>query len=135
MTDLTGGCLCGDVRYRSISPALRIGICHCTHCQKQSGGAFSVFAAFPVDAVEITGETVAYLDEGSSGHMVIRRFCGRCGSALFSDLAAQPGIRIIKAGTLDNVRDLAPQFQIWCDSAQPWLKLDEPSNLYPKAPG
>ena len=37
----TGGCLCGKIRYTlKAEPALTV-VCHCTHCQKASGSAFS----------------------------------------------------------------------------------------------
>ena len=32
-----GGCLCGAVRYRAVSPPIRAVICHCPMCRRHSG--------------------------------------------------------------------------------------------------
>jgi hypothetical protein len=55
---------------------------------------------------------------------VQRHFCGDCGSPLYSLVDVAPGVAFLKAGTLDDVSSLAPQVQLWCATAQPWLTLD-----------
>jgi hypothetical protein len=50
----TGGCLCGDVRYRATGEAEWVGNCHCTICRKVSGAAFGTMAVFSNDAFERT---------------------------------------------------------------------------------
>ena len=37
----TGSCLCGDVTYEIDGDLIATAVCHCEHCQRQSGGAFS----------------------------------------------------------------------------------------------
>jgi hypothetical protein len=44
MAEITGGCLCGQVRYSANAEPAFVGVCHCTHCQKQTGTAFSVLS-------------------------------------------------------------------------------------------
>ena len=41
MQDREGGCLCRAVRYVLKGEPRTIAICHCTHCQRQSGSVFS----------------------------------------------------------------------------------------------
>src|ERR687888_233978 len=36
---LTGGCLCGAVRYEITEPLVFAGYCHCTRCQRRTGTA------------------------------------------------------------------------------------------------
>ena len=36
---VTGGCLCGAVRFEVDGPFLRAGHCHCSRCRKHSGAA------------------------------------------------------------------------------------------------
>ena len=38
---LTGGCLCGGVRYEISEPLVSAGYCHCTRCQRRTGTAAS----------------------------------------------------------------------------------------------
>lgn len=118
----TGGCLCGAVRYAAAGePAMQV-VCHCTHCQKQSGSAFSTIVGYPDAAVRMThGAPTVYRDRGESGQAVERRFCGMCGSPLFSIVAVAPGMTFIKSGTLDDTSGFAPAAHIWAKSKQCWV--------------
>jgi hypothetical protein len=69
----TGGCLCGAVRYGVRGDPLHVIRCHCADCRKESGSAFTVFAWWPVQAFEMSGEISNYDGRG---------FCPRCGSRL-----------------------------------------------------
>ena len=122
-----GGCLCGAVRYRVPREPLQTVTCHCSHCQKQSGGAFSVVAVYPRGDLQLDGELSTFEDRGSSGQTVFRQFCPRCGSPVITDTerAREQQLIFIKAGTLDDVQDLKPSLHCWCSSAQPWLQLGD----------
>ena len=85
-TDLrTGGCLCGNVRYTVPSAPLATVICHCRHCQRQAGSAFSVVAVFARSEVRIEGALSTFEDRGTSGQKVYRQFCANCGSPVLTD--------------------------------------------------
>jgi len=131
---LSGGCLCGSVRYEVDQPALGETVCHCKHCQRQAGSAFSVVVAVRSSALTLTGEPKIYTDQGDSGGEVQRHFCGTCGSPIFSKVAARPKLLFIKAGTLDDVRSLAPTHHIWCDSAWPWTPFPVDAVKFAKEP-
>ena len=118
---MTGTCLCGQVTYEVASEPLATAICHCRHCQRQSGSAFSLIVAVPTGAVTVTGEPKTFADTADSGAAVDRKFCPECGSPIFTVVVATPELTFIKAGTLDDVSALAPQFEVWCQSAQPWV--------------
>lgn len=128
---LSGGCLCGRIRYHSDAAPAIVAICHCRNCQRQAGSAFSVLAGVPKGSLTITGEGLkTYEDRGDdSGLPVLRKFCGNCGSPVVSDVASFPDMHFIKAGTLDDPSTLEPQMQLWCDSAWPSLHLPEPQRL------
>jgi hypothetical protein len=61
--------------------------------------------------------------------------CPNCGSPIFSEAAALPGIRIIKTGTLDDTSSLKPTMEIFCDEAQIWVGLDGGMQRFPEPPG
>ena len=130
---ISGGCLCGRVRYSSDAPPAMIAACHCTHCQKQSGSAFSMNVGVPGQQLRVEGDSLAsYEDTGSSGLPVLRHFCRNCGSPIFSEVKAIPGLSFVKAGTLDDASWVKPAVQIWGASKQPWAVL--PAGL-PEFPG
>ncbi len=47
---LTGGSQCGAVRYDVSEEPLKIYICHCRECQRQSASAFGISVIVPADA-------------------------------------------------------------------------------------
>ena len=124
MSEISGGCLCGAVRYTLKSAPQSVVICHCTHCQKASGSAFSTNAAIAESDIVIVGEMASYPDVADSGDVLFRCFCPRCGSSLGSRPAARPGVFILKVGSLDDHSSLqAAALEIWTRSKQPWVKF------------
>ena len=135
MADIVGGCLCGNVRYRSDAEPVMTAVCHCSFCQKQTSSAFSILVAVPKGSMQIEGEPLgAYETEGESGQPVIRKFCPNCGTAIVSDIKVTPDLEWIKAGTLDDTSWLQPQLHMWCDSAQPWVKIDDAIPTFERNP-
>jgi hypothetical protein len=107
--DLTGGCLCGAVRFVATGRPYRVGICHCLDCRKHHGALFHASAIFPQAAVTIAGETGEYAG---------RHFCPRCGSSVFS----QSGDEIdLNLGSLDAPDRLQPTYELWTIRREAWL--------------
>lgn len=125
MPTIEGSCLCGSMRYRSDAEPAGSFVCHCKHCQRQTGTAFSVVVAVPVEAFEVTGETLSHHQTTGeeSGKAVYRHFCSACGSPLYSKIEIDPRHVYIKAGTLDDTSWLAPKHHIWTSRAQPWVPI------------
>ena len=124
MSKFSGGCLCGSMSYEIDAEPVMSAICHCTHCRRQTGSAFSTIAAFPVDSVKIEGHTLeTYEDTGDSGMPVLRKFCKQCGSPLFTDVKAMPGLLFVKTGTLDHPEEVRMGAEIWCKSKLPATTL------------
>ena len=60
-TPITGGCLCGAVRYEASEPPDLNGTCNCRNCQKWTGSSYLAFAGFPKTAFRFTlGEPKFY---------------------------------------------------------------------------
>jgi hypothetical protein len=128
MAKLDGSCLCGKVTYGcGDAEPVAMAICHCTECQKQTGTTFSIVAVVPRDALKIEGDSLSsFTTVGTdSGSKVARQFCRECGSPIASLSEGTPQLAFIKAGTLNEKSWFEPQMHVWCDSAQPWLSIDE----------
>ncbi len=67
---LTGGCLCGAVRYRTGPPMLPATICHCTWCRLAAG-------AHTVGLYTVEKATVAFTHGRPVEYRSSPRFCGR----------------------------------------------------------
>ena len=121
----TGRCLCGQISYEISGDLIATAVCHCDHCQRQSGGAFSVNLIAVESQLAVTGTLSTFEDRGEHGDAVYvhRRFCGNCGSPIVSALVEPAGVIAIKAGTLDDKSTLAPTVEVWCESKQPWVQL------------
>lgn len=116
-----GGCLCGSVRYYFEGDPLVVAICHCRHCQRQSGAPFSVVMGVAEAMLHRQGETRTYRDTGDSGEGVDRVFCPACGSPILSRINAMPGVTFLKAGTLDEPGHWTPTMEVYCARAWPWM--------------
>jgi hypothetical protein len=127
---LTGGCLCGAVRYRYEGEVRDVNICHCADCRRVSGSAFGV--SVPVDASGfdiVNGTPKGFTKDGDSGRPVTRFFCPDCGSPLFTLPPLHPEVRFIKAGSLDDPTMVKPGRQSWLRSRVDWAVID------PELPG
>jgi hypothetical protein len=137
MPKITGGCLCGAVRYASDAEPALVAVCHCATCQKNTGSAFSLNLAMPTGSVTVTGQSPATYEDraGASGKPFYRKFCSLCGSPISGNGDAYPGLTFIKAGTLDDLSWVRPSVHIWCSEKQPWVVLEEGVSQVPRNPG
>ena len=134
MTQFTGGCLCGKVRYSAIADPIFMGVCHCKDCQRATGSAFEAVIAVPEASVTIQGSPKSFAVKGDTGNDVRRSFCPDCGSTLMSAAAIMPNVVMLTTGTLDDSSSFKPAMQIYCDSAQPWVQLGGEMKQFPKMP-
>jgi hypothetical protein len=110
----SGGCLCGAVRYTVRGEPIHVGRCHCADCRKESGSAFAVYAQWPRDRFELTGDVVTY--DG-------RSFCPTCGGRVgnLGNLGDDVVVEI-RIGSLDDAPfELVPEAEIWIKRREPWL--------------
>ncbi len=132
---LTGGCLCGAIRYTVGAEISELRACHCTHCQKASGAAGSVNAVMPSSAFQILqGKPKCFAATADSGRTLYRYFCGDCGSPIYSQRATTPEIAVLRAGTLDDEGDMKITTNIWTRSARRWAYIDPASKQFPAQP-
>ena len=124
MTEWTGGCLCGAVRFELQSEPFDAGWCHCRTCQLSSGSPAMVFASVAEgDYCFTVGEQAVRQAQSSSfGH---RGFCGECGTPLYMKVDHQPETVDFSVATLDEPGRVRPGFHIFWSRRLDWLKLDD----------
>jgi len=121
---ITGGCLCGAVRYEISAPPIMSRMCYCRVCQYLACGNAAVNAAFPTTAVTLTGTLKDYVSTADSGTEMHRRFCPECGVHLTTAAITRPEILMIRVGTLDDPSLVTPTAAIWVSSAPRWACID-----------
>jgi hypothetical protein len=117
---LSGGCLCGGVRFELTEPAPSAGYCHCTRCQRRTGAAASAQA-------RIDGRTLRVL-QGSElikgwrdpGGGFEKLFCGECGGHLFSRNTEARTQMSVRMGAFDGDPGVRPSWRSFVAYAAPW---------------
>jgi hypothetical protein len=133
---ITGGCLCGAVRYSVDADPVVQAVCHCSDCQRQTGSPFTVFIGVPGDAFTVEGDTLrSFATTGADhGGETRRNFCSACGAPVFSTSSLAPGVTLIKAGSLDDASWLEPGAEFFTSSAQPWSPHFETAASFERGP-
>ena len=122
---LTGGCLCGGVRFELTEPARIGGYCHCTRCQRRTGTASSA-------QVRIDGRTLRML-QGEDLVKAWRHpeggfekcFCRDCGAHLFSRNPADHSQMGIRMGAFDGDPGVQLTWRTFVAYAAPWEAIPE----------
>lgn len=123
-TILTGGCLCGAVRYGYEGEVGAAGYCHCADCRRVSGSAFGVSVRVAAEGFRIiSGAPKSFTKAGDSGRPVTRCFCADCGSPLYTLPPLHPEVVFIKAGSLDDPSVVRPVRQAWMRSKVAWAEI------------
>jgi hypothetical protein len=122
---LTGGCLCGAVRYRCEPPARSATFCHCTSCRRAAGAHAVAWFTVPASRLVFTqGQPAIY----RSSAPVRRGFCARCGTQLTYQHDSSADEIDVTIGSLDEPDRVAPATHIWMEDAARW---DRPNDGLP----
>lgn len=121
---IAGGCLCGQVRYRSDAAPITVRICWCRVCQFLGGGSGTVNVVLPSAEFIIEGRLATYSSLADSGAVMYRRFCPECGTPVLSEAEPRPHLVVLRAGTLDDPELARPKSTIWTAAAPSWACID-----------
>jgi hypothetical protein len=122
---ITGGCLCGGVRYEIDEPLLWAAYCHCTRCQRRTGTGSGVSARVARGALRfLTGEQLlrGYRPPEGGWEKV---FCSRCGSAVVSRDPGDPEVCSVRMGTLDGDPGIRASRRQFVAYAAPWEPIPD----------
>lgn len=123
-TLITGGCLCGKVRYQATEKPLGSMLCHCRMCQRFSGAPVLGGTTFLTEALTFTGCEPTYY---ASSKIARRGFCAECGTALVyqGTLGVWTKWTMIFTASLDEPEKFPPTYHLGIESTMPWLDIHD----------
>lgn len=125
---IQGACLCGGVAFELREPE-GTGYCHCTRCQRWTGGPG--FPEVEVDEANFTITKGADLVRRfrEEGHSALC-FCGTCGSSLYAEYE---GKIYASAGVLQGTA-FEPDYHMMVAYKAPWDGITGNAPQYPEWP-
>ncbi len=99
-----GGCLCGEVRFAVRADPMRVTVCHCRFCQRNTGTAYLVEPVFAKSDFQVISGTPRTYDvvSAGSGKRVTTHFCGTCGARVLLTFERFPDAVGTFAGSFDD---------------------------------
>jgi hypothetical protein len=122
---VTGRCLCGAIRFELTEPATAAGYCHCTRCQRRTGGATSAQARIDGRTFRLLhGEELVKAWRHPEGGFE-KCFCSGCGAHLFSRNPDDPTQMSIRMGAFDGDPGVRPSWRAYVAYAAPWEPIPD----------
>jgi hypothetical protein len=130
---LTGGCLCGGVRFEVDAPLVSSGWCHCTRCQRRTGGSPSAQARVAPGSLRLlSGEELLGAYRPADGFA--KFFCSACGAHLWSRSPTDEQVVSVRLGAFDSDPGIRPSYRQFTAYAPPWDTIpDDGLPRYPEA--
>ncbi len=122
---INGACLCGNITWQASTDPSLAGVCHCSDCQTVGSLAFQFTARVAREDFYLTsGELRAYVKIAKSGNLRTISFCGRCATIIHTGNTDDTGLLSLRLGAYEQKHELAPQFQIGCQSSMDWVEVE-----------
>jgi len=121
---ITGGCLCGAVRYEAVGAPFRAGYCHCRRCQRALGNLFGPSVMFKHEKFRLAKGEPKWWE----GRLANRGFCQECGGPIAFQYRGAGHITIW-VGSLDRPEDFRPEAHWGIESRHSWV------DIHPHLPG
>ena len=114
-----GSCLCERVKFEIVGPFENFFLCHCKHCQKDTGSAFAA------NLFSMTAKLNWLQGQDSVKTFVLpntrhtKSFCSECSSAL-PNMQMDGKLLVVPAGSLNTDVTINPSAHIFCASRANW---------------
>lgn len=123
-THVTGGCLCGSIRYEAEVFLQNGYICHCTICQRSTGQPAEITVLIKAGTLKYLKKEPKYYVSSNDGK---RGFCADCGSRIvWQALAPEDDwLTNVTVGSLDRPAEARVTRHIYADTRLPWYHVCE----------
>ena len=135
MPQLSGKCLCGNIKFSADTDIKMMANCHCSDCRAATGAAYSTLVFVDADAIQVSGSPKIFKHTADSGSGMEKHFCADCGSQLFGRNSNRPNMLSIRAGTLDQTSLIKPGINVYLSSRIESTPIDPDLKGFPKMPG
>lgn len=117
-----GHCQCGAIRFEFSGEPSDVSFCHCSICRKLSGSAFAPYIEVAASDLRISGDP-ALARRYAVTERLTKIFCGTCGTPLFTEHSAFPGLAYICIGALDSTEGIVPEYHQFVASKARWYEI------------
>ena len=124
-------CHCGQLRLEVEGDPFAVSICHCLACQRRTGSAFGMQAAFRPDQVRVTGRFNDYtrISDEADRKAHVTHFCPECGSQVFGTEPTEPDLIVVAVGAFADPSFPAPTESGYDSRRHPWIGLPDSVTL------
>jgi hypothetical protein len=125
MSTRNAACSCGQLRLEAAGDPIRISICHCLACQRRTGSAFGIQAAFTSDQVQVVGRRTDYArtSDESDRKVHVFHFCPDCGATVFYTEPTEPDVIAVPVGAFADPSFPPPTISVYESRRHPWVGL------------
>jgi hypothetical protein len=100
-------------------------MCHCLACQRRTGSAFGIQAAYTADHVHVVGRFSDYVrisdEEDRKEHVF--HFCPDCGATVFYTEPTEPDLVVVAVGAFADPSFPPPTESMYESRRHPWLAV------------
>jgi len=127
---ISGGCLCGSIRYEAPAQSPFVSNCHCSQCRRAASAPFQTWMQAPENEVAIEGRLSEY---ASSDHGT-RSFCGACGTQIGFVGTDEPGVIYLTVASLDDPGAVPPTMNVHVADGLAWIHIDDELERHTRLP-
>lgn len=127
---ITGGCLCGALRYEARGAPRFMGYCFCADCRKASGSGFIPVMMYPSAQLTIAGPSSVHAHDLGGGRAAHRNSCSVCHSLVFGGVRGTSEWHTLYAGSLDEPRHFVPTVAIYTQGKPDWALVPDGVKIY-----
>lgn len=117
MTETSGSCLCGKIRFKVTGTKQGFFLCHCSRCQKETGSAHASNMFFKGGSLDWLSGKDSVKTFRLEDTRFVKSFCLNCGSAV--PTLSGDSI-LVPAGSLDMAVEGRPDAHIFWGSRSNW---------------
>jgi hypothetical protein len=127
MADREAACHCGQLRLDVEGDPFAVSICNCLACQRRTGSAFGMQAAFKADQVHISGRFSDFtrISDEADRKAADFHFCPDCGSQVFYTEPTDPDLIVVSVGSFADPSFPPPTESGYDSRRHPWVGLPD----------